>query len=79
MITRYINGSDYANIYGVFDDSGKQIGTVEICIAGINAGKKRFTSWAGKYNGNDIRRFYNSAMKSGTIQHSPFGRGKTAD
>lgn len=39
MTVERINCTDYANIYGVYDNDGKPIGTVEVKIAGWEAGK----------------------------------------
>ena len=57
MQLKYLNGTDYANIYGIIEN-GATVGTIEIKIAGREAGKKFFKSWTGKYNKRDIRRFY---------------------
>ena len=52
------NATNYANIYKI-TENGATIGTIEIKIAGAEAGKKFFNSWTGKYNKRDIKRFYN--------------------
>lgn len=58
-----LNTTDYANIYGIIEN-GATIGTIEHKIAGIEAGKKFFNSWTGKYNKNDIKRFYKELNKN---------------
>ena len=57
MRVKQINATQYANIYGVYDEE-KIIGTVEIKIAGREAGKTFFYSLIGKYNKREIRRFF---------------------
>lgn len=57
MRVKQINATQYANIYGLYDEE-KIIGTVEIKIAGREAGKTFFYSLTGKYNKRDIRRFF---------------------
>ena len=49
--------SDYANIYKITQD-GRTVGTIEIKLAGREAGKKFFNSWDGKHTKRDIRRIY---------------------
>lgn len=63
MKVERINCTDYANIYGVYDSTGKPIGTVEVKIAGWEAGKVFCYSLTGKYNKRDIRRFYFEGIK----------------
>ncbi len=57
MQLKRTNETNTANIYGIFEN-GRQVGTIEIVLAGREAGKKFFNSWTGKYNKRDIRRFY---------------------
>ena len=57
MKVELINATNTANIYGVYDKTGKPIGTVEITLAGRNAGTHAY-SLSGKYNKRDIMRFY---------------------
>ena len=64
MTVERINMTNYANIYGVYDDSGKPIGTVEVVLAGAGVGTYCY-SLCGKYNKRDIRKFYNAAMRKG--------------
>ena len=63
MTVERINCTDYANIYGVYDNTGKPIGTVEVKIAGWEAGKVFCYSLTGKYSKRDIRKFYMEGMK----------------
>lgn len=59
MKVELINQTNYANIYGIYETSGKPIGTVEVRLAGRDVGTY-FYSLVGKYNKRDIRRFYNT-------------------
>ena len=63
MTVERISETDYANIYGVYDPSGKPIGTVEVKIAGWEAGKTFCYSLTGKYTKRDIRKFFNSSRR----------------
>ena len=63
MKVERINETNYANIYGIYDDSGRPIGTAEVKIAGWEAGKTFCYSLCGKYNKRDIRKFYMEAMR----------------
>lgn len=58
MTVELINQTHYANIYGVYDASGKPIGTVERRIAGRDVGTYCY-SLSGKYTKRDIRKIYN--------------------
>lgn len=51
------NMTNYANIYKI-TENGATIGTIEIILAGANAGHSRCCVWSGKYTKRDIRRFY---------------------
>lgn len=64
MTVERINETQYANIYGVYDENGKPIGTVEVVLAGRNAGSSYCYSLVGKYNKRDIRKFYNEFRKA---------------
>lgn len=57
-----INQTDYANIYGVYDEFGKAIGTVEERLAGIDVGTHCY-SLKRRYTKNDIRKFFKEARK----------------
>lgn len=59
MKVELINQTNYANIYGIYETSGKPIGTVEVRLAGRDVGTHCY-SLVGKYNKRDIRRFYNA-------------------
>ena len=59
MKVELINKTNYANIYGIYETSGKPIGTVEVRLAGRDVGTYCY-SLCGKYNKRDIRRFYNT-------------------
>jgi len=55
--------TEYANIYGVYESSGKPVGTVEVRLAGRDVGTY-FYSLSGKYTRRDIRKFYREACKA---------------
>lgn len=58
MKVEKINETNYANIYGVYDETGKAIGTVEVRLAGRDCGTYCY-SLNYKYNKRDIRKIYN--------------------
>ena len=60
MKKELINATDYANIYGLYDDDGKPIGTMEVRLAGRDVGTYCY-SLTGKYNKRDIRRLFKEA------------------
>lgn len=62
MTVERINCTDYANIYGVYDSTGKPVGTVEVRLAGRDVGTYCY-SLTGKYTKRDIRKFYRDAIK----------------
>ena len=57
MLVERINETDFANIYGVYDNSGKVIGQIEEVLAGRYTGTYFYTL-SGKYTRNDIKRFF---------------------
>ena len=57
MTVEMINMTDYANIYGIYDDSGKPVGTVEQRLAGRDVGTYAYTLSA-KYTRRDIKRIF---------------------
>lgn len=57
MKVERINTTDYANIYGVYEDNGKPIGTVEQRLAGRDVGTYCY-SLTGKYTKKDIRKYF---------------------
>lgn len=63
MTKELINQTDYANIYGIYDETGKAIGTVEVRLAGRDVGTYCY-SLTGKYNKRDIRRFFKEAKEA---------------
>ena len=56
MKIEQINATQYANIYGIYTDAGKVAGTVEVVIAGREAGKTFFYSWTNQFTRNDIKK-----------------------
>lgn len=65
MKVELINMTQFANIYGVYDQTGKPIGQVNVILAGRDCGTQVYTL-SGKYNRRDIRKFFNEARKSAT-------------
>jgi len=64
MTIELINQTNTANIYGVYDPTGKAIGTVESKLIGPDAGTHCY-SLSGKYSRRDIQRIYNNYRKTG--------------
>ena len=58
MVSELINQTNYANIYGLYDDNGKPIGTKEVKLAGWEAGKTFYYSLVCKYDKQDIRKMF---------------------
>ena len=58
-----INETNYANIYGVKDSTGRIVGTVEDRLAGRDVGTY-FTAWAAGYGKRDIRKAFTAYRKS---------------
>ena len=67
MTVERINMTDYANIYGIYDENGRPIGTIEERLAGRDVGTYAYTM-SGKYTRRDIRRFFCEARKAGAIR-----------
>jgi hypothetical protein len=65
MRVELINMTQFANIYGVYDQTGKPIGQVNVILAGRDCGTQVYTL-SGKYNRRDIRKFFNEARKKAT-------------
>jgi hypothetical protein len=65
MKVKLLNMTNTANIYGVIDEAGKTIGTVEIKLVGPDCGTYAH-SWSGKYNKRDIRKIFFAARKNAT-------------
>lgn len=58
MKIELINQTNSANIYGVYENNLKPVGTVEIKLIGPDCGTHAY-SLTGKYSKKDILRFYN--------------------
>lgn len=56
MTIKFLNATDYANIYGLIDENGKAIATKTVTLAGRYAGTT-FQSW-GKYGKREIRKMF---------------------
>jgi hypothetical protein len=65
MKVKLLNMTNTANIYGVIDEAGKTIGTVEIILVGPHCGTYA-NSWSGKYSKRDIRKIFFAARKNAT-------------
>ena len=57
MTVERINATNYANIYGVKDDTGRIVGTIEERLAGRDCGTYA-TVWAVGYTKRDIRKAF---------------------
>ncbi len=62
MTKELINQTNYANIWGLYDDSGKPVGTMEVQIAGRDCGTYCY-SLVGKYSKRDIRKMFKEATE----------------
>lgn len=56
MEIKFLNATNYANIYGLIDEDGKTIGTKTITLAGKNAGTT-YQSWS-KYTAKKIKKMF---------------------
>ena len=57
-----INQTDYANIYGVYEDNGTPIGEVEERLAGRDVGT-HYYSLTSRYKRSDIKRIFRELKK----------------
>ena len=57
MSVEKIGATNYANIYGIYDETGKAIGTAEIVLAGRYTGNY-FYSLSGKHTRKQIERIF---------------------
>jgi len=62
MTKELINQTNYVNIWGLYDESGKPIGTMEVRLAGRDCGTYCY-SLTGKYSNRDIRRMFKEATE----------------
>jgi hypothetical protein len=62
MTVELINQTHYAIIYGVKDENGRTVGTVEERLAGRDVGTYSYV-WAAGYGKRDIRRYYTEYRK----------------
>lgn len=62
MEVKLVNQTNYANIYWVFDETGKVVGTVEQRLAGRDC-RTYCKTWSGKYTSIDIRKIWNQYRK----------------
>ena len=63
MTVEFLNPTQYANIYGVYDGTGKPVGTVELTIAGRDAGMITCYTLSGRHTRRDIRKAWNEYRK----------------
>ena len=61
MTIKLTNQTHYANMYALYDDNGKVIGTKQVTLAGVNAGTY-YASWS-HYTKRDIKRLFNQTGK----------------
>ena len=62
MTKERINETTYANIYGLYTDSGSIIGTMETVLAGRNVGTYYY-SLTPKYTRNQIKAYFKTATE----------------
>lgn len=62
MVKEKINSTDYANIYGLYTDAGQVIGTMEVKLAGRNAGTYYYTL-SGRYTRKQIQALFKQARE----------------
>jgi hypothetical protein len=62
MTVNHIGGSDYAEIYGLQDDTGKTVGTKEVRLAGADV-KTYYDSWS-HYTKTEIKKMFKAAERS---------------
>ena len=61
MKVKFLNATNYANIYGLFDENEKCIGTKEVRLAGIDC-NTYFDSWS-KYTKREIKKMFREIEK----------------
>lgn len=62
MTVKLLNCSVYANIYGVIEN-GQTVGTIELKLAGREAGKAFTQTWSSKHTRRDIRKAWTDYRK----------------
>lgn len=63
MTVEKINSTNYANIYGLYDASGKVIGTMEVTIAGRWAGERNYYTLTGKYSRAQVKQMFRAVLE----------------
>jgi hypothetical protein len=66
MTVKFLNGTDYANIYGVYDE-GVLVGTIEVKIAGCLCGRSYAGVWKPGYTKRMIRAAYIEWKRCGGV------------
>lgn len=64
MKVERINGTDYAEIYGIYENNGKPVGTAELKIAGWEAGKLFVYRLTNKYTTAQLRKIFREGRKN---------------
>ena len=62
MTIKLTNQTHYANMYALYDDNGKVIGTKQVTLAGVNAGT-HYASWS-HYTKRDIKKLFKQATQA---------------
>lgn len=62
MKVEFINATNYANIYALYDESGKPLGEKEVILAGRNAGVNYYS--LSHYSRSEIKKLFREAERS---------------
>lgn len=67
MIRELLNATDYANIYGLYDEGGAPIGEIEQILAGRYCGTYYY-SLTSRYSRRDIKRLFSESIDRKTLR-----------
>lgn len=67
MTVEKTNATSYANIYGLYDASGKAIGIMEETVAGRWAGERNYYTLTDKYSRAQVKHLFRVVVKAGEI------------
>jgi len=60
-----LNGTDYAEMYGIYEDNGTPVGSAEVKIAGWECGKIFVYPLTNRYTVKDLRRIFKEGRRNG--------------
>jgi len=63
MIKELINQTNTANIYGLYEQAGRPVGTMEVVLCGPNVGTYYY-SLSGKYTRAQIKKLFKEAKEA---------------